>query len=167
MRPPWAASSASFKQQFKAHVWGKNVTERYPGVRPFATIRKTKYLKHHGEEVTLLVTHIKSSLVLQFHCFDIVNLLQYINHSAFSFANIFIKYCYSSMLYLPEYNRNRNKVLREGSSLLATTENTLVTWLVSIRTSPYGVLLGSSNISIVSALKHTFSRYYHRAKPGA
>ena len=44
-------------------------------------------MKNH-EKVTLLVsvTHIKSSLVLQFHCFDIVNLLQYINYSAFSFA---------------------------------------------------------------------------------
>ena len=94
MHPPWASSNASFKQraQLKAHAWGRNVTERYPGVRPFATIRKTNYLKHHGEEVTLLVsvTHIKSSLGLQFHCFDIVNLLQYINHSAF----LFHKYLY-------------------------------------------------------------------------
>lgn len=57
-------------------------------------------------------SHIKNYLVLQFYCFEILGLLQYINHIAFSpTINIFIKYYHSNLLYLSQWNQNCNKLI--------------------------------------------------------
>lgn len=93
-------------------VWGRNVTGKVSRSSPICNKRPNSWSMRINYFTSNCNSHIKNYLVLQFYCFEILGLLQYINHIAFSpTINIFIKYYHSNLLYLSQWNQNCNKLI--------------------------------------------------------